>query len=810
MKFPQFSILKGLSARIDLASEEERRAQAIKISLVTAVLMGLTSLGTFIYFQVSGEQPTGMAVQLGVTLLALFSAWLAYRHQARLGIWLLVAGQIILPIIFIGQVIPGQSATISLTTLIMIGGIVGGTLPGVEAGLAILLTILQSLYFLGYDYFGTHQYVERNYAVSFAIILVDILVYAYFNRHLLARSSLRARFTIAFLVVALLPLVTLATMNTQQLTDLQNETARKELASLNNTTVASLDAFVQDTLDATRTEARLPSLVNYVQNPQTDPSEAQAVLRSLALRDPVFIVSYGLLDKSGKNLLDTNPSKVGIDEADRQYFQVSLASGRPYVSNVMFYDGLARLFFAAPLRDPQGETIGVLRVEYNGAILQWLVANEARVTQGVYVVLLDDDNYLRLAHSLKTELLYQTYTSLTEEQAANLQRLYRLPPGKASDLSKGQDDVIAGLRNLAEQPFFTSFGVAVNESTVSTATHLRIAPWLVLTRMPVSLIQSAVTAQTRSSVVLALLIAVLVTAFAAVLVQVLTRPIVALTQTAQQVAAGDLDAKAPESQLDEIGALGRTFNQMTQQLKETLGGLEQRVADRTRALELSSDVSRRLSTILNTQQLVGEVVELLQFAFNYYHVHIYLWDDAKENLLMVGGTGEVGKIMLGNKHSIPRGRGLVGQASDTGAVVLVQDTRSDPNWLPNPLLPETRSEIAVPILLGDEVLGALDVQQNVSFGLTQQDADVLRGIASQVAIALRNARQYDQAQAHALRDTRLNEMIDQIERTQSVQEALQVAARELGRELQVPRIQTRLHIGENGDKVQALDQERQV
>jgi signal transduction histidine kinase len=191
----------------------------------------------------------------------------------------------------------------------------------------------------------------------------------------------------------------------------------------------------------------------------------------------------------------------------------------------------------------------------------------------------------------------------------------------------------------------------------------------------------------------------------------------------------------------------RELVEINRGLEQTRSSLERQVADRLRLFEASAQVSRRLSTLMEQEDLVSQVVAQIQSVFNYYHVQIYLFNDAGEYLDMVGGTGGAGRALLAKRHRIPLGVGLVGRAAASNRVVLVPDVRLDPGWLSNPLLPETRAEVAVPIVLGNEVGGVIDVQHNVVGSIGEQDAELLVAIADQVAIALKNTHLFQEVQA---------------------------------------------------------------
>ncbi len=170
---------------------------------------------------------------------------------------------------------------------------------------------------------------------------------------------------------------------------------------------------------------------------------------------------------------------------------------------------------------------------------------------------------------------------------------------------------------------------------------------------------------------------------------------------------------------------------------------------RARELETVAVISTTASTALDPDELLQAVVDLAKERFNLYHVHVYLADESWNTLLLAAGAGEIGKQMAMAGHAIPinEERSLIARASRERSALIVNDVHAEANFFPNPYLPDTRSEMAVPMVSGDKVIGVFDVQSDIVGNFSQEDANIYTTLALQVAVALQNARLYQEQSA---------------------------------------------------------------
>jgi GAF domain-containing protein len=180
--------------------------------------------------------------------------------------------------------------------------------------------------------------------------------------------------------------------------------------------------------------------------------------------------------------------------------------------------------------------------------------------------------------------------------------------------------------------------------------------------------------------------------------------------------------------------------------------LERIVAERTRDLEeravqlaTAAEVGRAAASILDLENLSREVVDLVRDRFDLYYAGLFLVDDTGRHAVLEAGSGEAGRTMKQQSHSLEvGGLSMVGAACARGEARIALDVGEEPVRFDNPLLPETRSEMALPLMVGDRVLGALDVQSTEPAAFSEEDVSVLQLVADQAAVAVDNARKFSE------------------------------------------------------------------
>lgn len=248
------------------------------------------------------------------------------------------------------------------------------------------------------------------------------------------------------------------------------------------------------------------------------------------------------------------------------------------------------------------------------------------------------------------------------------------------------------------------------------------------------------------SILLSILMLLLGGGFSYLAARSISEPARELISTLQKIEQGDLQGRAPVIATDELALVAIYFNRMISRLETLQATLEQQVKDRTQQLAATIEVGKVASSILDINQLLHKVANLITDRFGYYYTAIYLIDPTEKWAELREATGEAGAILKQNRHRIE----LTAKSMIAGCIRekmprVNQNTTAEKQRLENPLLPYTRSEVALPLLIGDRVLGALNVHSTKTEDFNLETIQTLQNVASQISIALENARLFQEA-----------------------------------------------------------------
>lgn len=442
-----------------------------------------------------------------------------------------------------------------------------------------------------------------------------------------------------------------------------------------------------------------------------------------------------LIDINGRTVLSSNPMREGEYHSVQPYFRGGLKGF--YVHPPVYSPalGLVSVVAASPIIDKHGQKIGVLVSRVNPDMLDQIMLERTGLGKTGETYLVDRHHSLLTGARLPEQEFASAYSVFSEGATSALDSFEN---GSGSYVNYRGEQVIGVYRwlpslqlaLLAEQQESEAFGPLYTTIRVSVGVGFAAA-------------------------LAAALLSLLVT-------QSIASRLGNLADTATQIAAGDSARTAEVGRADEIGTLAQAFNSMTAQLHELIGSLEERVQERTHALErralqleTSARLGQEITSILDIDDLLTHVVELIREAFGYYQILIFLVDETTGRLVLQAGTGSVGQLLKHEGYSLEIGVGsLNGEAARDNKAIVSPDVSIEPRFHAMHQLPDVKSELVIPLRIGKRLIGTLDAQSNKLDDFEEEDVVVIQGLGDQISIAIENARLYQQSKELAVLEER--------------------------------------------------------
>ncbi|MDH5506272.1 MAG: GAF domain-containing protein [Anaerolineae bacterium] len=736
--------------------------------ILLRLIISLVTLSILFLGQFYGTLPSNVIIVsiLVVFLTHLIGLIFINRELIRPGMGI-INGGIIFGLFFVSVVTEGFGLFAMLFMILLTSMIVATTVSRVQAARSIVASVSVGLLALLFDLFiGPAPFRIPTPPLFQSLLWAGITIMALTSIYSIARQfnsfALRTKLITSFVLVTVMTLALVSFLNDRTSRIALTNDANEALFAAASQTRDSIEDFITANIFAVQTEAQLPDFIDYLSLPssQRNSSEekiqARDTLLALSTKDELHISSYALIDTNGITLLDTDTNDIGTNKSDREYVQHGLQTDEPFISSVEFSPRTGRpsIYFSHAVKNTRGVTVGVLRIRYNASILQNLVRRSNDLVGADSFGVLFDENFIHLAHGIDPNALFTVVFSTSDQaliadQISQLKESRLLPDIANEELAYIEPDLsvhlISALQNPDFPEYFTSKDIATeNRTNQVVAISLDTVPWVLTFFQPQDVFLAPVTAQTQTTILLSVVIAIGVVALALIISQMLTNPIIGLTSVAQKVAEGNLEIQAPILTQDEIGLLAQTFNSMTSQINTLVTGLEDQVAARTRDLErqatllqAAAEIARDATAETELDDLLNKAVNLTRQRFSVYFVGIYLLDKPQEYAVLTAATDIQGDQLLENNFKIQVGDSSpVGYTTITGEPTMATIDPNTPDILRNSILPDTRAEIAIPLRVGDDILGALDIHIADENQFNQADIALFRTMADQLSIAL--------------------------------------------------------------------------
>ncbi len=450
-----------------------------------------------------------------------------------------------------------------------------------------------------------------------------------------------------------------------------------------------------------------------------------------------------LLNNDGKNLASTSGILGSVSPQFTAYTEnaISLTSkGEKFIGTVYIDDATSEplIAIAIPVKNVFGDIEGTLIAEVNLKFM-WSLVDQLKVGETGYAYVVDNKGNLIAFEDTARVLAGENVKEISEVKE------FIENPSSSADV----------------KPEVASYTGLLGTTVVGTYVPLGTPEWAVITELPYAEVYKPIFQVVAASIGTILLMAILAGITGIVVARRLAVPLVDLTGTATRIANGDIQLQAKAGGAQEISTLAIAFNNMTAQLRNLIGNLEQRVSERTADADMArllserrsqellsiSEISRIISSEQKLDALLPLITRLVSERLNFYHVGIFFIDETRTYAFLQATNSQGGRRMLERGHRLEVGQtGIVGNVAALGKARIALDVGADAVFFSNPDLPDTRSEIALPLIARGQILGVLDVQSTQPGAFTEDDTNTLSILADQVAIAIQNARLFEQTQ----------------------------------------------------------------
>ena len=606
------------------------------------------------------------------------------------------------------------------------------------------------------------------------------------------------------ITIALVPIsaILLFTFYSQQSVDLEKSKAFASLAAEQQADV--VNTFINSNLNNLEQQAKLEIFTEFLELPElkrnssSERTELDETIKILTQSsEQTFLKSYGVLDENGLVVYDSYSPAIGANEAEENYFKYSFNFRQPFFSSVRFliypYDA-AEIIFSAPIIDANDEVIGAVRIRYNADVFQAILRQQIVGEGDKSYSILVDENSLRLADNTNPDALYSPVAPIPDYAITTLQIENRVPNSFRPGNAIYNPAIEKAIKNYKFEQYFEDNIRPDNETLdeIGYLTRIDKMPWFLVYVQDQTLAKQVSDQQSKITTLVVATFIVLTGLLSLAIARLISAPILKLTDAASQISKGNLDVVTQVRSKDEIGALAVVFNSMTRRLRTIISELEERVAARTKALDEQNkslahrsqqlttiaDVARSVVAEQNLETLLSDVSNLISERFDFYHVGIFLVDPAGQYAVLRAANSEGGQRMLARQHKLRVGQvGIVGFATGTGQARIATDVGEDAIYFNNPDLPRTRSEMALPLKDGENVIGALDVQSMKSNAFSNEDIELFNTLADQVAVAIVNSRLYEETQQTLKEMQEINRQYLRQSWSEKIQESNQVSYR---------------------------------